>query len=78
MHNVEKLALEHKPKTYYLLVVVLILVLIDFKKFRSIADKIGSYLMVDMAHFSGLVAGTRLSKSVLNTQMLLHQLLIRC
>ena len=27
------------------------------KKFREIADKVGAYLMVDMAHFSGLVAG---------------------
>ena len=54
--NVEKLALEHKPK--------LIIAggsaysrIIDFKKFREIADKVGAYLMVDMAHFSGLVAG---------------------
>jgi len=30
---------------------------IDFKKFREIADSINAYLMVDMAHFSGLVAG---------------------
>jgi glycine hydroxymethyltransferase len=54
--NVEKLALQHKPK--------LIIAggsaysrIIDFKKFRTIADKVGAYLMVDMAHFSGLVAG---------------------
>ncbi len=54
--NVEKLALEHKPK--------LIIAggsaysrVIDFKKFREIADNVGAYLMVDMAHFSGLVAG---------------------
>ena len=54
--NVEKLALEHKPK--------LIIAggsaysrVIDFKRFREIADKIGAYFMVDMAHFSGLVAG---------------------
>ena len=54
--NVEKLALEHKPK--------LIIAggsaysrVIDFKRFREIADKAGAYLMVDMAHFSGLVAG---------------------
>ena len=54
--NVEKLALEHKPK--------LIIAggsaysrQIDFKKFREIADKVGAYFMVDMAHFSGLVAG---------------------
>jgi len=31
--------------------------IIDFKKFREIADEIGAYLMVDMAHFAGLVAG---------------------
>ena len=30
---------------------------VDFKKFRAIADKVGAYLHVDMAHFSGLVAG---------------------
>ncbi|MDA8822800.1 serine hydroxymethyltransferase [Candidatus Pelagibacter bacterium] len=30
---------------------------IDFKKFRNICDKVGAYLLVDMAHFSGLVAG---------------------
>ena len=29
----------------------------DFKRFREIADEVGAYLMVDMAHFSGLVAG---------------------
>ena len=54
--NVEKLALENKPK--------IIIAggsaysrIIDFKKFREIADKIKAYLLVDMAHFSGLVAG---------------------
>ena len=31
--------------------------IIDFKKFREIADSVGAYLMVDMAHFAGLVAG---------------------
>jgi glycine hydroxymethyltransferase len=31
--------------------------IIDFARFRAIADKIGAYLMVDMAHFAGLVAG---------------------
>lgn len=30
---------------------------IDFARFRDIADKVGAYLMVDMAHFAGLVAG---------------------
>ena len=53
---VEKLALENKPKiiiaggSAYSRV-------IDFKKFRNICDKVGAYLLVDMAHFSGLVAG---------------------
>jgi len=54
--NVEKLALENKPK--------LIIAggsaysrIIDFKKFRDICDKVNAYLLVDMAHFSGLVAG---------------------
>ncbi len=31
--------------------------IIDFKKFRAIADAVGAYLMVDMSHFAGLVAG---------------------
>jgi len=54
--NVEKLALENNPK--------IIIAggsaysrIIDFKKFRKIADKVKAYLLVDMAHFSGLVAG---------------------
>ncbi len=34
---------------------------IDFAKFRAIADKVGAYLMVDMSHFSGLVAGGALA-----------------
>ena len=53
--NVLELTLEHKPK--------LIIAgcsaysrIIDFKKFREIADQVGAYLMVDMAHFAGLVA----------------------
>ena len=53
--EVERLALESKPK--------LILAgasayprVIDFKRFREIADKVGAYLMVDMAHIAGLVA----------------------
>ena len=54
--QVQKLANEHKPKlliaggSAYSRV-------IDFKKFRAIADSVNAYLMVDMAHFSGLVAG---------------------
>ncbi len=54
--EVERLAQEHKPK--------LIIAggsayprVIDFARFRAIADKVGAYLMVDMAHFAGLVAG---------------------
>ncbi len=31
--------------------------IIDFKRFREIGDEVGAYLMVDMAHFAGLVAG---------------------
>jgi glycine hydroxymethyltransferase len=53
---VKKLAMENKPK--------LIIAggsaysrIIDFKKFREICDKVGAYLLVDMAHLSGLVAG---------------------
>jgi glycine hydroxymethyltransferase len=55
MDEVEKLAKEHKPK--------LIITggsayprKINFKRFREIADMIGAYFMVDMAHFAGLVA----------------------
>ena len=54
--EVERLAKEHKPK--------LIIAggsayprAIDFAKFRAIADEVGALLMVDMAHFAGLVAG---------------------
>ena len=36
---------------------------IDFKKFREIADEVGAYLMVDMAHIAGLVAAGLASKS---------------
>jgi glycine hydroxymethyltransferase len=56
MAEVERLAHEHKPKliiaggTAYSRVW-------DFQKFREIADAVGAYLMVDMSHFSGLVAG---------------------
>jgi glycine hydroxymethyltransferase len=55
-NEVEIIAKQHKPK--------LIIAggsaysrIIDFKKFREIANKVNSYLMVDMAHFAGLVAG---------------------
>lgn len=53
--EVEKLAMEVKPK----LIVAGASAyprIIDFKKFREIADKVGAYLMVDMAHIAGLVA----------------------
>lgn len=53
---VERLAIEHKPK--------LIIAgasayprFIDFHRFKKIADKVGAYLMVDMAHYAGLIAG---------------------
>lgn len=55
MDEVERLALEHQPK----------MVIagwsayprqLDFARFRAIADAVGAYLMVDMAHFAGLVA----------------------
>jgi glycine hydroxymethyltransferase len=53
--EVERLAEQHKPK--------LIIAggsayprIIDFARFRAIADRVGAYLMVDMAHFAGLVA----------------------
>ena len=54
--DVRKKALEHKPK--------LIICgasnyskIIDFKKFREIADEVGAYLLADIAHIAGLVAG---------------------
>jgi glycine hydroxymethyltransferase len=56
MDEVERLAAQHKPK-------VIITGgsayprIIDFHRFREIADNVGAYLMVDMAHFAGLVAG---------------------
>jgi len=53
---IEKLAVEHKPK--------LIIAgfsayprVVDWARFRAIADKVGAYFMVDMAHIAGLVAG---------------------
>ncbi|MFL5903175.1 MAG: serine hydroxymethyltransferase, partial [Solirubrobacteraceae bacterium] len=55
MDEVERIALERKPR--------LILAgwsayprFLDFERFRSIADAVGAYLVVDMAHFAGLVA----------------------
>ena len=55
MDEVERIALERRPK--------LILAgwsayprFLDFERFRAIADQVGAYLVVDMAHFAGLVA----------------------
>jgi len=56
MDEVEALARQHRPKiiiaggSAYSRV-------IDFARFRAIADSVGAYFMVDMAHFAGLVAG---------------------
>ena len=56
MDEVERLAKEHRPKVIitggsaYARI-------IDFRRFREICDEVGAYLMVDMAHFAGLVAG---------------------
>ena len=53
--EVQRLALEHKPK----MIVAGFSAysqLLDFERFRAIADSIGAYLMVDMAHVAGLVA----------------------
>ncbi len=54
--EVEKLANEHKPKIIIAGASAYPRV-IDWKKFRDIADNIGAYFMVDMAHYSGLIAG---------------------
>jgi glycine hydroxymethyltransferase len=54
--QVEALAVEHQPK----LIIAggsAVPRQIDFARFRAIADKVGAYLLVDMAHFAGLVAG---------------------
>ena len=53
--EIEKLAMKEKPKMIIAGASAYSRI-IDFKKFRSIADKCGSYLMVDMAHIAGLVA----------------------
>ncbi len=56
MNRVREIALKVKPRmivagaSSYPMI-------IDFKAFREIADEVGAYLMVDMAHFAGLVAG---------------------
>ena len=53
--QVEKLALEHRPKMIVVGASAYPRVL-DFARFRAIADQVGAYLMVDMAHIAGLVA----------------------
>lgn len=52
---VEKLALQHNPKLIIAGASAYSRV-IDFKRFREIADKVGAYLMTDMAHYAGLIA----------------------
>lgn len=52
---VERLAHEHKPKMIVAGASAYALV-IDWKRFRKIADSVGAYLFVDMAHYAGLVA----------------------
>ncbi len=53
---VEEIALRHKPKMLVAGASAYSRIL-DFKRFREIADKTGSYLMVDIAHIAGLIAG---------------------
>ncbi|MPQ42977.1 serine hydroxymethyltransferase [Clostridium tarantellae] len=53
--NIRDLALKHKPKMIIAGASAYSRV-INFKKFKEIADEIGAYLMVDMAHIAGLVA----------------------
>lgn len=55
MDEVERLAVEHKPKMVVAGFSAYSQVL-DWARFRAIADKIGAYLFVDMAHIAGLVA----------------------
>lgn len=56
MDEVRKIALEARPKIVVAGFTAYPRAL-DFKAFRAIADEVGAYLMVDMAHFAGLVAG---------------------
>ena len=53
--EVERLALEHKPKMIVAGASAYALE-IDWARFRQIADKVGAYLFVDMAHYAGLIA----------------------
>jgi glycine hydroxymethyltransferase len=52
---IEKLAMEHQPKMIVAGASAYSRA-IDFKRFREIADKVGAYFMVDMAHYAGLIA----------------------
>ncbi len=54
--EVEKLAKEHKPKMIVAGASAYALE-IDWQRFRDIADSVGAYLFVDMAHYAGLIAG---------------------
>ena len=53
--EVERLAQEHKPKMIVAGASAYSLV-IDWQRFRKIADSVGAYLFVDMAHYAGLIA----------------------
>lgn len=53
--EIEEIALKEKPKMIIAGASAYSRI-IDFKRFREIADKVGAYLMVDMAHIAGLVA----------------------
>ena len=53
--EIERLAIKEKPKMIIAGASAYSRI-IDFKRFREIADKVGAYLMVDMAHIAGLVA----------------------
>ena len=54
--QVEKVALEHKPKMIIAGASAYARV-IDFKRLREIADKVGAYLFADVAHYAGLIVG---------------------
>src|SRR5438477_3291970 len=56
MDDVARIARESKPKIIIAGATAYSRIW-DFKRFREIADEVGAYLMVDMAHFAGLVAG---------------------
>ena len=63
MDEVETLAKEHRPK----LIIAGFSAYsrsLDWKRFRTIADEVGAYLMADIAHIAGLIAGGALENPV--------------